>query len=102
MARKPKRIDISHVPELVRLAEEVRTTGEPRVLRHASEDLAILMPIARGPEDVGVAGEEPRSKRRKAHLMSLAGAWSDLDADRMIEELYKARHEAPPSAPPQP
>ena len=101
MAGKPKPIDISHFPELIRLAEEVRTTGEPRVLRHASEDLAVLMPIARRAEDAA-AGEEPRSKRQKAHLMSLAGAWSDVDADRMIEELYRARHEAPPSAPLEP
>lgn len=36
--------DISHLPELVRLAEQVRVTRQPRVLRHDTEELAILMP----------------------------------------------------------
>ncbi len=41
----------------------------------------------------------PRSRRLKKRLLSLAGAWRGLDADRMIEELYKARREAPVSPP---
>jgi len=40
-----KSIDISNVPELLRLVEEVRKSEEPRVLRRDSEDLAILMPV---------------------------------------------------------
>ena len=35
-------------------------------------------------------------------LLSFAGIWSDLDGDRMIEELYAARHESPPSPPVKP
>ena len=42
---------------------------------------------------------EPKSKRLKKKLLAFAGVWSDLDADRMIEELLKARHEAPASGP---
>lgn len=38
-------VDISNVPELVRLAEDVRTTRQPRVLRRANEDLAVLAPL---------------------------------------------------------
>lgn len=43
-----------------------------------------------------------KSRRLKGQLLSLAGVWSDLDADAMIEALYRARHEAPPSPPPEP
>lgn len=47
MAKELKRIDISNVPELLRIVEEVRKTEEPQVLRRDSEDLAILTPMKR-------------------------------------------------------
>ncbi len=40
---------------------------------------------------------EPKSRRLKKKLLSFAGVWSDLDADRLIHAVFKARHEAPPS-----
>ena len=42
----------------------------------------------------------PKSRRLTKKLLSFAGVWSDLDIDRFIEELYKARYEAPPSGAP--
>jgi hypothetical protein len=45
MAKEPKRIDISRMPELLHLAQEVRSTNEPRILQQESEDLAILSPV---------------------------------------------------------
>ncbi len=99
MANEFRPIDISNLPDLLRIAEEVRATGKPHVLRRASEDIAVLMPITPDQRRADTAIDGPTSKRLKSRLLSLAGAWSDLDADRMIEELFKARHEAPPSAP---
>jgi hypothetical protein len=45
MAKKPKRIDISSIPELVKLAKEVKTTNESAVLQQEDEDLALLSPV---------------------------------------------------------
>ena len=45
MAKELKRIDISTIPELLKLAQEVRTTNEPAVLQQESEDVALLTPI---------------------------------------------------------
>lgn len=45
MAKEPKRIDISAIPELLSIAEEVRRTNETRILKQDGEDLAILTPI---------------------------------------------------------
>jgi hypothetical protein len=45
--RELKPIDISDVPELIYIVEEVRKTGEPRRLRRSGEDVAILRPIKR-------------------------------------------------------
>ena len=48
--RHLKTVDISNVPELLRLVEEVRATNEPRMLRRDSEDMAILMPAPARPK----------------------------------------------------
>lgn len=49
------------------------------------------------PADYGAEAVAPTSRRQKKELLALAGVWSDFDADRMIEALLKARHQAPPS-----
>jgi hypothetical protein len=43
--KAPKRIDISRIPELLHMAQEVRRTNESRILQQEREDLAILSPI---------------------------------------------------------
>ena len=45
MAKEPKHIDISHIPELQKLVHEVRQTNEPTILREEREDVAKLTPI---------------------------------------------------------
>jgi hypothetical protein len=45
MAKEPKRIDISRIPELLSMAQEVRATNKPAVLQQESEDLALLSPV---------------------------------------------------------
>jgi hypothetical protein len=44
VATEPKAIDITNLPELARIAQEVRDTNEPCILRQGDEDLAVLMP----------------------------------------------------------
>ncbi|MGH2586434.1 MAG: hypothetical protein ACRDJE_16085 [Dehalococcoidia bacterium] len=56
MARAPATVDVSHIPELVRLAKEVAEDGHSRVLHAGGTDLAVLSPAAarrarRGPQD---------------------------------------------------
>jgi hypothetical protein len=45
VAKEPKRIDISRMPELLSMAQEVQSTNESRILQHESEDLALLSPV---------------------------------------------------------
>ena len=45
MAKQLKTIEISHIPELVRMAEEVCASGESRVLRRRRKDLVVLRPL---------------------------------------------------------
>ena len=45
MAKGLKSIDISHTPELLRLAEEVQRTQEPTVLVNEAQEMAVVIPI---------------------------------------------------------
>lgn len=88
MARELTAVDISDIPEILRLVEEVRRTNQPRVLRAASEDVAVLVPA------------KPRAKRRGRRGKSGAdmeafwssfGGWQDVDTDKLIEDIYTSR-----------
>lgn len=56
MVKELERIDISDVPELLRLAEEVKTSGTPRLLTSGDEAVAVLTPVK---------PPKPPAKRRK-------------------------------------
>jgi hypothetical protein len=43
--KAPKRIDISQMPELLQLVQEVQRTNEPRILQQERENLALLSPV---------------------------------------------------------
>jgi hypothetical protein len=45
MPSEARALDISNTPDLLRLAEEVRETNEPRLLTRNGEELAVIMPI---------------------------------------------------------
>src|SRR5947209_162663 len=82
-------VDISHVPELVRLALEVRRSKEPRVLRKEGEDVAILMP------PTASAGRRRKARHKAeadlAAFWSSFGGWKDVDTDTLIEDIYESR-----------
>jgi hypothetical protein len=89
MAREMIPVDVTHTPEVLRLAEEVARTGSPRVLRRDSEDLAVLSPVA------------PTSKRRKRRVktkadyeafLASAGSWKGLvDVEKLHKDLEESR-----------
>jgi PHD/YefM family antitoxin component YafN of YafNO toxin-antitoxin module len=89
-----KRIELGQETDLRDVVEQVWEDKIPRLIERDGEPLAMVV----SPEDFDTT-YEPKSRRLKERLLSLAGVWSDLDADRMIEELYRRRHEPPPSPP---
>ena len=89
MQREIKRIDISNVPELLRIAEEVRITHQPHILRRDSEDVAILMPVT--PSSQRRVKRELTKSDYQAFL-SAAGSWSGLvDSDKLIADIRESR-----------
>lgn len=89
MSTELKRIDISHVPELMSIAEEVRASKEPRVLGRDQEDIAVLMPIE--------LIRRRRTKRASANtnyeaFASAAGGWKGIvDARKFKRDIAASR-----------
>ena len=83
-------IDISNMPELLRIAEEVAATKTPRELKRENRTVAVIMPTVKS-----------TAKKKKAidTALALAGAWSDLPSDHLEEELDHIRHASKPTPP---
>jgi hypothetical protein len=92
MAHEPKRIDIENEPALVRIVEEVRESGESRVLRIGDADVAVLQPL---PVVDDVREPEPWREITEADweaFRSSAGSWrGNVDADQLIKDIYASR-----------
>jgi len=97
-------VDISNSPELLKLAQDVRTSGAPRLLRDGEQDLAMLTPVQ--PSDTGVRSRGRRDRRTSADdpLWNIIGigdaAGSPDDPTDVSENKYKYLAEAyePPRA----
>ena len=89
MQKEVKSVDITDLPELLHLAEEVRSTRTSRVLKRGEEAVAMLTPVEPASPNPGL--------RQLAHR--LAGSLADVDipgwesseaAERWVEELRQA------------
>jgi hypothetical protein len=103
MSSKPlESIDLDDVPELRQIAEKVRATARPILLRRGEHALAMIAPVGPPGEDEprersGPTKPDQRGRSRRitdedlAAFRSAAGAWADVDTDKLIEEIYAAR-----------
>ena len=89
---QPLPIDITNMPDLVRIAEEVNATNQPRVLKRDNTPIAILTPVTKK------QAAKAKSQAVK-EAFALAGAWKDLPSDQMEEELDRIRHQSKPTPP---
>ena len=88
MASEYPSVDISNTPELLKLAEDVRKTNRPRVLRRADEDIAVIAPVKK------TTKRSPFQKKSKADIdafLASAGGWKDVDTDRLKADIYESR-----------
>jgi hypothetical protein len=87
MAERITPIDIGDAPELLQLAKEVHRSNESRVLRHAGEDLAMMVPL---PRKQPSRRKKPTPEDYEA-FRSAAGSWADVDTDKLIDDIYATR-----------
>lgn len=76
------------MPDLVRIAEEVKATKKPLKLTRDRKTVAILMPVA--------PTETPRKKRAKAKadyeaFRAAFGSWKYVDTEALLKNIYADR-----------
>lgn len=89
MNRAIKQIDISDFPDLMRLAEEVRTSKEPRMLTRDHEMLAVLMPVEKPTRKRRVP--RPKTRADYAAFRTAAGGWKGLVDEETMEQIIESR-----------
>ena len=85
-------VEISNNPGLLRLAEEVKATNKPRLLKRGNTPLAILTHFKKK------QSSQAKSKAIKETL-AMAGAWGDRDWDEVEAELERIRHSSKSTPP---
>jgi hypothetical protein len=78
----------SNVPDLAEVAEEVHRTRQPRVIRRADEDLAVIAPVKK-------QGKRPAVTQKSAEAIAAAwatfGRWKGVDVDRFLRDNEESR-----------
>lgn len=87
MARTIDAIDVSDTPDLRRVAEEVRDTGRPCLLRIGDEEVAIVTPIGEAAERRG----RPTAEEEIASRASFGGWRGIVDGEQLKRDLAEAR-----------
>src|SRR5437016_322913 len=92
MPAHPIPIDISSMPDLVRLTKEVEATQTSLELTRENKIVAVLMPPTKA---------TPKKKRKTSveEALALAGAWGERDWNEVEQELDRIRHESTPTPP---
>lgn len=77
------------VPSLANIADEVRRTNRPRVLRRADQDGAVISPVRKAAKRTPF---KPKSEADIAAFLSAAGGWKDVvDTDKLREDIAASR-----------
>ena len=80
-------IDITNIPELVRIAEEVETTKTPRELKWENKTVAVIMPVPKAT----LTKKQRKTKADYEASLAAIGSWRDLDPDALMAQVYRAR-----------
>lgn len=84
-------VDVSDVPDVLHLAEEVQRSGHPRILRRDGEDLAVISPIA-PPARSRSRKVRTHSAADEAAFLAAAGSWSDdAEVDQFLKDNAASR-----------
>ncbi len=84
----PTPIDITNIPELVRIAEEVEKTKKLRKHMRDNEPVALITPVRPARE------AQKRTVKTKADyeaFRAAAGSWKDVDTDTLLKNIYEDR-----------
>ena len=78
-------VDISGMPDVIRLVEEAAQSDRPLVLRRGEKIVATMQPTT--PD----SDTEELTESQIQALRSAAGAWTDFDSEAFLERVYSER-----------
>ena len=85
----PIPIDISNIPELVRIAEEVEATKTPRELIRENKPVALITPMTGAKK---IKKQKAKTKADYEAFKSAAGGWKDfVDTEKLKRDIYESR-----------
>lgn len=91
MARELKPLDIGNTPELLRVAEEVQRTRQPRRLQRNSQDVAIVIPVPASIQDGAPEEALETPVWADAGVADPDNIWADYDPVRLGDALQRAQ-----------
>ncbi len=104
MRREYIAVDISDAPDLQKLAEAVRQTGQPHALKRGTETIAVVRPAPKREPRIGAARRRGRRSRvftKDDPLWQIVGMFTGEDGandvssnvDKYLAEAYLDTHE---------
>jgi len=96
LVTEPIEIDLDENTDLARLAEEVRVTNTPRLLRWAGEPVTVISPI---PKRRGRLPPKAVTDADRKAFLDAFGGWKDVDTDRILANIYEHREMSLPLLP---
>jgi hypothetical protein len=94
MSRHLTPIDISNMPDLVRIVEEMKHAKEPRILKQGSAPVAMLLPMATADQlhkTIDYFDFKPLDEVKASFLEA---GYSDAEVKDMIEAMSELPHYA--------
>jgi len=90
MTTDPTPIDISNMPDLMRLVKEVEATKKPRKLVRNNKPVAVLMPTN---TSLSPKKKRPKTKADYEAFRVAFGSWSDVDTEALLKNIYADRRQ---------
>jgi hypothetical protein len=87
-------IDISNMPDLVRLVEDMKHTKEPRLLKQGSAPVAMLVPMATATERHQTIDAFDFKPLAEVKASLLEAGYPDAEVKDMIEAMSELPHYA--------
>ena len=94
MATEPQYIDLDDSDDdsdLARLADEVRATNAPRLLRRGGVVIATITPATPAVPTKRKPLRDMTEEEREQEFRSSFGGWKDVDTDQLLQNIYAHR-----------
>ena len=94
MSRHLTPIDISNIPDLVRIVEDMKHTKEPRILKQGSAPVAMLMPMESATQRHKTIDAFDFKPLDEVKASLLEAGYPDAEVKDMIEAMSELPHYA--------